>query len=56
MHITLQPSDSHLPSSASIELPQVHVEAEYIQDDATNPEQHSGIFSSQSFVKNSNNI
>ncbi|XP_076066750.1 transmembrane protein KIAA1109 homolog tweek isoform X4 [Oratosquilla oratoria] len=35
------PSESHLPSSASIELPQVHVEAEYLQDDASNNEQYA---------------
>jgi hypothetical protein len=28
----LQVTDSHLPSEASIELPKVHVSAEYVQD------------------------
>ncbi|XP_050686161.1 transmembrane protein KIAA1109 homolog isoform X6 [Eriocheir sinensis] len=35
------PSDTHLPSSASIQLPQVHVEAELIHDDASNTDQHA---------------
>ncbi|CAL4235343.1 unnamed protein product, partial [Meganyctiphanes norvegica] len=35
------PSETHLPSSASLDLPQVHVEAEFIQDDATQMEQHA---------------
>lgn len=37
-----QPSDTHLPSSASIQLPQVHVEAELIQDDAAHNDPHAG--------------
>jgi hypothetical protein len=28
----MQVTDAHLPSEASIELPKVHVSAEYIQD------------------------
>lgn len=41
-YLAPQPSDTHLPSSASIQLPQVHVEAELIQDDAANTDQHAG--------------
>ena len=41
--ILFQPSETHLPSSASIQLPQVHVEAELIQDDAANHDQHAGM-------------
>lgn len=37
-----QPSETHLPSSASIQLPQVHVEAELIQDDTGHSDQHAG--------------
>ncbi|XP_069163725.1 bridge-like lipid transfer protein family member 1 isoform X18 [Procambarus clarkii] len=35
------PSETHLPSSASIQLPQVHVEAELIQDDPARTDQHA---------------
>ncbi|XP_071552185.1 bridge-like lipid transfer protein family member 1 isoform X2 [Panulirus ornatus] len=35
------PSETHLPSSASIQLPQVHVEAELIQDDTGHSDQHA---------------
>ncbi|XP_042881836.1 transmembrane protein KIAA1109 homolog isoform X7 [Penaeus japonicus] len=35
------PSETHLPSSASIQLPQVHVEAEFIQDDDRHSDQHA---------------
>ncbi|XP_069959318.1 bridge-like lipid transfer protein family member 1 isoform X14 [Cherax quadricarinatus] len=35
------PIETHLPSSASIQLPQVHVEAELIQDDPGRTDQHA---------------
>jgi hypothetical protein len=47
----VQVTDAHLPSEASIELPKVHVSAEYVQD-GNNPReaQFAGVRSSHSLL------
>jgi hypothetical protein len=47
----MQVTDAHLPSEASIELPKVHVSAEYVQD-GNNPReaQFAGVRNFHSFL------